>query len=1032
MFLRNVKISDFRSFPADFSLDITPGPGVTLIVGQNGLGKSTFFEALEWCFTGEVKRLRDLPTEGSKKIDFLARRRFDAAEVDRYGVELSFQPDAGTRIARWCEKDGAGYKAAFEPDQPSLVHSLRSPAWKEPVSDLGAYLRLTHFLSQSGEQRFAAQDSKQRWSALEAPAGTERLNRIRQRLGNKGVTVAFNRREQAAEEKIVAATEELNRWEELRDRRDNARKIAESGGAISPTELLPRMELHWLDSSSLLGELKVAKGSTIEDRLQYYGQQLESSKPAILAQLQSLSRLDGATSQWRRLVDAGSSEQTLRDSLEVQRDRLAGNIQGIQSSLEAKEIELRECMERRDSLARQRSRLLNYLRTSSAIEQQVGEEASINSRIEAGDKAVREATIHATATIEAAANRHRLEREFTEACDRRAAFRELRNLYSRWSEANSVAADVQSKLAERISAEEGLEAEIQALERDGIENQAAVRDAEQQLERMRFQATAIEAAVASIASVLGEQNTQCPVCASTFMPGELKALAASASSLSSAGLSSAESSLKNLREQGRKCARDIQRLQVRKKALGELVNEAEKAKMAASALEAAIGLHPVIANLPPGRPIADHLDFTLSQIEDRIGELNGDRATQADVADFDKAATAAEQSRRTAVARLSEGREALVHSRAEISRLEEIRKNLETESGVDPSSIESALKEATIKDGECLAEQEAIEAQIATYHKHFRERKPQIDALAANVAAVDVRIAENTKQLEEMRSRWQRAGLRGDPAADSYQIALDTMEDRRQRLAQFEERHRAMLQGYSTWLKSEEFRELQQKVGEIVSKEKASTESGVSEILRRRLDYRRSELASIQNAKEFREQTLKKLEGEAKEYASTVLAPLNSLNKSFLQVFSCFSNMSLSLGAKTHQSTSRLEFMLGWIESSSDVNTMASIRHFLSEGQLSALSVSLLLSMSIAYRWSRWRALLLDDPLQHNDIIHASSFIEVLRNLVRYQQYQVIVSTHDYQLADYIRRKMAAAKLDCRTCQFLGTKWHGVTHKVLY
>lgn len=77
MFLRRVAISDFRTFPTDFKLDLTPGPGVTLIVGQNGLGKSTFFEALEWCLTGQVKRLSDLPTEGSKKSDFLARRLAD-------------------------------------------------------------------------------------------------------------------------------------------------------------------------------------------------------------------------------------------------------------------------------------------------------------------------------------------------------------------------------------------------------------------------------------------------------------------------------------------------------------------------------------------------------------------------------------------------------------------------------------------------------------------------------------------------------------------------------------------------------------------------------------------------------------------------------------------------------------------------------------------------------------------------------------------------------------------------------------------
>jgi hypothetical protein len=46
---------------------------------------------------------------------------------------------------------------------------------------------------------------------------------------------------------------------------------------------------------------------------------------------------------------------------------------------------------------------------------------------------------------------------------------------------------------------------------------------------------------------------------------------------------------------------------------------------------------------------------------------------------------------------------------------------------------------------------------------------------------------------------------------------------------------------------------------------------------------------------------------------------------------------------------------------------------YFSEGQLSALSVSALLAASTTFSWSRWRALLLDDPLQHNDVIHASA-----------------------------------------------------------
>src|SRR5690606_37339798 len=82
---------------------------------------------------------------------------------------------------------------------------------------------------------------------------------------------------------------------------------------------------------------------------------------------------------------------------------------------------------------------------------------------------------------------------------------------------------------------------------------------------------------------------------------------------------------------------------------------------------------------------------------------------------------------------------------------------------------------------------------------------------------------------------------------------------------------------------------------------------------------------------------------------------------------------------------------------------------FFSEGQLSALSVSGLLAASTTFRWSRWPALLMDDPLQHNDVIHASAFIDLLGRLVREAGYQVLLSTHDAAEADYIGRKCQAA-----------------------
>lgn len=85
----------------------------------------------------------------------------------------------------------------------------------------------------------------------------------------------------------------------------------------------------------------------------------------------------------------------------------------------------------------------------------------------------------------------------------------------------------------------------------------------------------------------------------------------------------------------------------------------------------------------------------------------------------------------------------------------------------------------------------------------------------------------------------------------------------------------------------------------------------------------------------------------------------------------------------------------------------------LSEGQLAANGVSILCAVSVAYKWSNWRALLLDDPLQHNDIIHAAAFADVMRNLVEYERYQLLMSSHDRAEGEFLFRKFDAADLPC-------------------
>src|SRR5262245_5968839 len=58
-FLRAVSVEGFRGIGPRRTLELSPGPGLTLVVGRNGSGKSSFAEALEVLLTGDSLRWKE-------------------------------------------------------------------------------------------------------------------------------------------------------------------------------------------------------------------------------------------------------------------------------------------------------------------------------------------------------------------------------------------------------------------------------------------------------------------------------------------------------------------------------------------------------------------------------------------------------------------------------------------------------------------------------------------------------------------------------------------------------------------------------------------------------------------------------------------------------------------------------------------------------------------------------------------------------------------------------------------------------------
>src|SRR5690606_24043178 len=108
-----------------FEAELAPAPGLTLLVGTNGLGKSSFFDALEWGLTGEVRRFKSY-MGGADQGKYLTRR---GATAGCHEVHLGFSDD--TAISR---------APGSQPASAAVIELLKRGAWTAQVQDIGTYL----------------------------------------------------------------------------------------------------------------------------------------------------------------------------------------------------------------------------------------------------------------------------------------------------------------------------------------------------------------------------------------------------------------------------------------------------------------------------------------------------------------------------------------------------------------------------------------------------------------------------------------------------------------------------------------------------------------------------------------------------------------------------------------------------------------------------------------------------------------------------------------------------------------------------
>ncbi|MFD4441583.1 AAA family ATPase [Nocardia sp. NPDC058519] len=123
VFLRSITVQGFRGIGPAATLRLNPGPGLTLVVGRNGSGKSSFAEAAEFALTGGNRRWDGRSTawrEGWRNLHEPDTARIDvelltAGEQPQLSVATSWDASAELADAQWTEQRGSEPAASVDP-----------------------------------------------------------------------------------------------------------------------------------------------------------------------------------------------------------------------------------------------------------------------------------------------------------------------------------------------------------------------------------------------------------------------------------------------------------------------------------------------------------------------------------------------------------------------------------------------------------------------------------------------------------------------------------------------------------------------------------------------------------------------------------------------------------------------------------------------------------------------------------------------------------------------------------------------------
>ncbi len=952
--LRKVSLRNIRRFAGDVTVPVSPQ--ATILLAPNGTGKTALFEAIELALTGAVARLEEdmfaLVRDGEQRAEVC----LDFGEFEHRAAVTT----DGTPV-HW--------------SGPSALHGKSNPA------DIGYLLRLTHLLDQRDKHWFTQEDSSSAGDQLtRLPIGKD-AQHVRGLI--TGLKQAVTRVRVEREGKVNEAKDSVQTWNDLLHRRNEARaRISEELPTLE--QLAQALRRHSVDEISAenldgLEAAQVVCASDSQTRLTGLRGQFAALQQmgltcnafaAAAANVRQLAALkeqrQQAHAEVQRTRDAAAAKVTEAAAAHIEADLGLQRVKDERRRVEEKDRLQRGLQTENQALVGERQVHAQYTeaRTSAAAALKLAEDA---------DDAHAQWT---TARTEWQGKVGELEEATRTWSDWRAATEQILACNALILTLNQAIVDRQQALGEKESAHE-LALQLAA-------------EARERLQTLQHSSDSVRAAVAAIAADLPDERGDCPVCGIDHGTIELRRRMADQ-------LRAIDPALRSLAEHERECREAVvqadrlkdEAAQSHRQSVAQLAAATSDRDVLQSRVDAArrlqrfdgADLEAANARLAAW---GKELDAVKEALDERFQRLGPRPTAEALVQCRQLAHSAAgSESEAAQAVRQREGRVAMLQQELDASLPTTVpQRALEV-------LIEETTTQSTLVDRKLLERQQA-EALADIEEASLRQSQVLFDGAHAEwQAAVD--------RMLDCRERWSSQQLPGEPDPSVLARTLADLESAISSAERVSAELDQIRQDIARVRGAVDYRATQATI-DAQRGERSEVEHGTH--LVQQLDAAALELRRVDEGKSTLD-----------TFSAALISEVEQIHGRLLDIEPLWQSLLGRIVREPRFSQTGLQYLRRYNKPHAHVQVPVGGRDapaykVASEAQKADLQLSFLLSMALVHRWSPWKALLLDDPTQHHDLVHASAVFDVLRDYIVEHGFQTIMTTHDAVQARFFARKL--------------------------